>query len=160
MILEPFMKREIFDITIVPIGISYDRPVEEKLFAHELLGVPKPKESTMKLFKAFDVMNENHGRMYVNFGANMSTYDFFDTKREIYCTPNNPSATTLTKDRLELISQLAYDIVDKQQRTLVITTFNLIAVYFNYRSMVNLTVNREQLKYGKNRYFHQCSTSF
>lgn len=149
MILEPFMKRKIFDITIVPIAISYDRPVEESLFAYELLGVPKPKESTAGMFKAFDVMSENHGRMYVNFGANMSVYDFYDSKRGIYCSPNKPNDSTLTKDRLELINQLAYDIVDKQQQSIVITTFNLIAVYFNYRSMVNLALDREQLKYGK-----------
>lgn len=159
MILEPFMKRKIFDITIVPIAISYDRPVEESLFAYELLGVPKPKESTAKMFKAFDVMSENHGRMYVNFGANMSVYDFYDSKRAIYCSPNKPNDSALTKDRLELINQLAYDIVDKQQQTIVITTFNLIAIYFNYRSMVNLTLNRDQLKYGKylrNLLFPKC----
>lgn len=149
MILEPFMKRKIFDITIVPIAISYDRPVEEGLFAYELLGVPKPKESTARMFKAFDVMSENHGRMYVNFGANMSVYDFYDSKRAIYCSPNKPNDNTLTKDRLELINQLAYDIVEKQQQTMVITTFNLIAIYFNYRSMMNLTLNRDQLNYGK-----------
>ena len=33
------------DIMVVPIAISYDRVLEEKLYAYELLGVPKPKES-------------------------------------------------------------------------------------------------------------------
>lgn len=47
MVLEPFFKGEVFDITLVPISISYDRVLEESLLAHELLGVPKPKESTM-----------------------------------------------------------------------------------------------------------------
>lgn len=46
MVLEPFFKGEVFDITLVPISISYDRVLEESLLAHELLGVPKPKEST------------------------------------------------------------------------------------------------------------------
>lgn len=151
MVLEPFMKRNIFDITIVPIGISYDRPVEEQLFAYELLGVPKPKESTAQMFKAFDMMSENHGRMYVNFGANMSVYDFFETQRGIYFPPNNPNAAILTTERRELINQLAYDIVDKQQQVIVITTFNLIAIYFNYRSMVNLTLNWSQLNFGNIR---------
>lgn len=47
MVLEPFFKGEVFDITLLPISISYDRVLEESLLAHELLGVPKPKESTM-----------------------------------------------------------------------------------------------------------------
>lgn len=46
MVLEPFFKGEVFDITLVPISISYDRVLEESLLAHELLGIPKPKEST------------------------------------------------------------------------------------------------------------------
>ena len=47
MVLEPYFKGEVFDITLVPVAISYDRVLEESLLAHELLGVPKPKESAM-----------------------------------------------------------------------------------------------------------------
>lgn len=46
MVLEPYFKGEVFDIALVPVSISYDRVLEESLLAHELLGVPKPKEST------------------------------------------------------------------------------------------------------------------
>lgn len=46
MALEPFFMGQVVDITIVPVSISYERPLEEQLFAYELLGVPKPKEST------------------------------------------------------------------------------------------------------------------
>lgn len=47
MALEPLFMGEVADITIVPIGVSYEKPLEERLFAYELLGVPKPKESTV-----------------------------------------------------------------------------------------------------------------
>lgn len=148
MLLEPFMKRNVFDILVVPVGVSYDRPVEEQLFAYELLGVPKPKESTRGLLKAFEIMDSCHGRMFVNFGPTMSLYDYFEQDRSIYWSPNEPLSPTLTKERLQLISQLSYDIVDKQQQLIVLTTFNLISIYFNYRSMVNEKCNFEQLKYG------------
>lgn len=46
MILQPFFKSDLPDILFVPINFSYDRLLEEDLFAFELLGVPKPKEST------------------------------------------------------------------------------------------------------------------
>lgn len=49
------------DVLIVPISISYDRVLEENLFAQELLGIPKPKESTSKLFKVLNILNENYG---------------------------------------------------------------------------------------------------
>ena len=34
------------DTMLVPISISYERTLEEELFSRELLGVPKPREST------------------------------------------------------------------------------------------------------------------
>ena len=43
--LEPYFKAHMPDIMILPVSISYDRVLEEKLYAYELLGVPKPKES-------------------------------------------------------------------------------------------------------------------
>lgn len=151
MLLEPFMKRNIFDILIVPVGVSYDRPLEEQLFAYELLGVPKPKESTLALFKGFKMLDINHGRMFVNFGEAMSLYNYFERDHSIYWTPNEPFSPTLTKERIQLISQLSYEIVDQQQQLIVLTTFNLIAIYFNYRSMIHEKCNRDQLKYGKTR---------
>ncbi|GAB1293805.1 Dihydroxyacetone phosphate acyltransferase [Apodemus speciosus] len=46
IVMEPFFKREVFDTYFVPISISYDKILEESLYAYELLGIPKPKEST------------------------------------------------------------------------------------------------------------------
>ncbi|XP_044024314.1 dihydroxyacetone phosphate acyltransferase isoform X2 [Siniperca chuatsi] len=72
MVLEPYFKGEVYDITLVPISISYDRVLEESLLAHELLGVPKPKESTTGLLKASKVLQEDYGSMHVNFGRPLS----------------------------------------------------------------------------------------
>lgn len=46
MIMKAFFFAQVPDVLFVPINISYDRIFEESLFAYELLGVPKPKEST------------------------------------------------------------------------------------------------------------------
>ena len=43
--LESYFKAELPDIMIVPISISYERILEESIYAYEMLGVPKPKES-------------------------------------------------------------------------------------------------------------------
>nr|XP_029510640.1 dihydroxyacetone phosphate acyltransferase-like [Oncorhynchus nerka] len=72
MVLEPFFKGEVYDITLVPISISYDRVLEESLLAHELLGVPKPRETTMGLLKARRVLEEDYGSMHVYFGMPLS----------------------------------------------------------------------------------------
>lgn len=46
MVIEPYLNGCLPDTMMVPISISYERTLEESLFARELLGVPKPKEST------------------------------------------------------------------------------------------------------------------
>lgn len=44
--MEPYLTGRLTDVMLVPISISYERTLEEELFSRELLGVPKPKEST------------------------------------------------------------------------------------------------------------------
>lgn len=46
MVMDAFYSGQVPDITIVPVNISYDRTLEEVLFAYEMLGIAKPKEST------------------------------------------------------------------------------------------------------------------
>ena len=51
MALEPYLKGEVPDIKICIISISYERTLEENLYAFEVLGIPKPKESTKVIKK-------------------------------------------------------------------------------------------------------------
>ena len=44
--LDLFHSGRIPDLHIVPISISYERVLEENLYAYEMLGTPKPPEST------------------------------------------------------------------------------------------------------------------
>lgn len=72
IVMEPFFKREVFDTYLVPISISYDKILEENLYACELLGVPKPKESTTGLLRARKILSENFGSVHVYFGDPVS----------------------------------------------------------------------------------------
>ncbi|XP_031197672.1 dihydroxyacetone phosphate acyltransferase [Mastomys coucha] len=72
IVMEPFFKREVFDTYFVPISISYDKILEETLYAYELLGIPKPKESTTGLLKARRILSENFGSIHVYFGDPIS----------------------------------------------------------------------------------------
>lgn len=72
IVMEPFFKREVFDTYLVPISISYDKILEETLYVYELLGVPKPKESTTGLLKARRILSENFGNIHVYVGDPVS----------------------------------------------------------------------------------------
>lgn len=65
MALEPYLKGDVPDIKICTISISYERTLEENLYAYELLGIPKPRESTsvreiILIFHIMIVINCNY----------------------------------------------------------------------------------------------------
>ncbi|KAM6906234.1 dihydroxyacetone phosphate acyltransferase [Lycodopsis pacificus] len=129
MVLEPYFKSEVYDIKLVPISISYDRVLEESLLAHELLGVPKPKESTAGLLKASKVLQNNYGGMHVNFGRPMSVRQLCRGKinrcqynlapRDL---PQKPSADTQA-----CVSSLAHLMVRIQEEGSLISPWSLMA---------------------------------
>ena len=45
MILESYFHGFVQDVSFIPISICYEKATEEQLYLHELLGIPKPKES-------------------------------------------------------------------------------------------------------------------
>ena len=45
MVVDLYTNARVPDVLICPITFSYDRIPEESLYAYELLGIPKPKES-------------------------------------------------------------------------------------------------------------------
>ena len=72
--LEPYFDARVSDVTICPVSLSYERTVEESLHVRELMGIPKPKESTRGLIKAHTVLNNNYGTIYVKVGCCLSVH--------------------------------------------------------------------------------------
>ncbi|KAL2082617.1 hypothetical protein ACEWY4_022435 [Coilia grayii] len=130
MVLEPFFKGEVYDISLVPISISYDRVLEESLLAHELLGVPKPKETTMGLLRARTVLQEDYGSMHVCFGAPVSVRELAKgrTDRLQYNLvprdlPQKPSEDTQT-----FVSLVAHGVVCLQEKGAILSPWSLMAL--------------------------------
>uniref|UniRef100_A0A8C1UJ70 Si:ch73-21k16.5 n=1 Tax=Cyprinus carpio TaxID=7962 RepID=A0A8C1UJ70_CYPCA len=130
MVLEPFFKGEVFDISLVPISISYERVLEESLLAHELLGVPKPKETTEALLKARTVLKEDYGCMHVCFGNPVSVRDLVKGKinRRQYNLVPRDLPMKPSKETQEFVSGLAHMIIRLQERNVVLSAWNLMAV--------------------------------
>ncbi|PNF23629.1 Dihydroxyacetone phosphate acyltransferase [Cryptotermes secundus] len=134
MTLVPFLTGRVPDITIVPINISYDRTLEEILFAYELLGVPKPKESTSGLIKALNMLNERYGKVYVDFAEPLSVRELFQLNglQRSLPTPESPQDQhTLSANETMFCVDVAHRVVQQQQRHSVITAFNLISIILN-----------------------------
>lgn len=129
IVLDPFLKGEVFDVTLVPVSISYERILEEALYARELLGVPKPKESTSGLFKARKVLSEDYGSIHMYFGQPVSVRSLAEGRvnrcqfnlvpRHI---PKKPSG-----DVQSFVNDVAYRLVRAQEENMVLKPWVLLA---------------------------------
>ncbi len=55
-------------LSIIPVGVDYDRVFEENSYKKELEGAKKEKESVLALLKIVRFFGEKRGRVYVKFG--------------------------------------------------------------------------------------------
>lgn len=132
MSMEPLFMGEISDVTIVPISIAYEKPLEEQLFVYELLGVPKPKESTMVrsiwckmefyiykihflfqgLFKSLRIIEQKYGSMFFDFGEPISAREYFGDKLQRSVHAVEPAnVQILSKLELSYIQDLANEVL-------------------------------------------------
>ncbi|KAF1376877.1 hypothetical protein PFLUV_G00216040 [Perca fluviatilis] len=129
IVMDPFLKGEVFDVNVVPVSISYERVLEETLYARELLGIPKPKESTSGLFKARKILSEDFGSIHVYFGQPVSVRSLAQGKvnrcqfnlvpRHI---PRRPG-----EDIASFVNDSAYGLVRAQEENMVLKPWVLVA---------------------------------
>ncbi|XP_061900801.1 dihydroxyacetone phosphate acyltransferase [Entelurus aequoreus] len=129
IVMEPFLKGEVFDVCLIPVSISYERILEEALYARELLGVPKPKESTSGLFKARKILREDYGSIHVYFGQPVSVrslaYGRVD-RCQFNLTPRHIPARP-SEETQRFVNHAAYSLVRTQEQNAVLKPWVLLA---------------------------------
>ncbi|XP_066549137.1 dihydroxyacetone phosphate acyltransferase [Amia ocellicauda] len=129
IVMEPFFKGEVFDISLVPISISYERVLEEALYARELLGVPKPKETTSGLIKARKILSEDYGSIHVYFGQPVSIRSLAQGQisRSQYNLVPRHIPRKPGEDTQAFVNNTAYRIERLQEDNMVLRPWVLIA---------------------------------
>ncbi|KAK1889029.1 Dihydroxyacetone phosphate acyltransferase [Dissostichus eleginoides] len=125
--MDPFLKGEVYDVHVVPVSISYERILEETLYARELLGIPKPKESTSGLFKARKVLSEDYGSIHVYFGQPVSVRSLAEgrvNRRQFNLLPRH-IPTRPGEDVQSFVSDSAYKLVRLQEENMVLKPWAL-----------------------------------
>lgn len=146
IVMEPFFKGEVFDVFAVPVSISYERVLEETLYARELLGVPKPKESTSGLFKARKILSQDYGSIHVYFGQPVSVRSLAEGQvnrcqfslvpRHI---PRRPS-----KDIQSFVNNSAYRLLRAQEENMVLKPWVLLSSLLLQDYQQKLTAGQKQ----------------
>uniref|UniRef100_A0A3B3CTL2 Glyceronephosphate O-acyltransferase n=1 Tax=Oryzias melastigma TaxID=30732 RepID=A0A3B3CTL2_ORYME len=127
--MDPFLKGEVFDVSLVPVSISYERVLEETLYARELLGVPKPKESTSGLFKARRVLSEDYGSIHVYFGPPVSVRSLAEGRvnRSQFSLVPRHIPMRPSEDVHGFVNDAAYRLVRAQEDNMVLKPWVLLA---------------------------------
>ncbi|GBM31311.1 Dihydroxyacetone phosphate acyltransferase [Araneus ventricosus] len=145
VILDMFFSSKVPDIIVVPISISYDRTLEEMLYAYELLGVPKPKESTRGLIKARKVMSDFYGDVYVRFGEQISLRDYFrGYDRSVHNLHPRDLSVTFEKEH-QLCRDLANHVIRMHQCNLLLSPFPLMCLVISQPSTARAGVHIDVL---------------
>ncbi|XP_022163065.1 dihydroxyacetone phosphate acyltransferase isoform X2 [Myzus persicae] len=127
-IVNVLLKNDVQDIIIIPISINYDRILEDKLFSYELLGIPKPKETTLGLINSIKNMDDQYGNIYINFASPLSLQKYI---RDMNANGKN--------NENNIILTLAHEIVYRQQHNMILSYFNILSVALIYNLSKNMT---------------------
>ncbi|XP_044024834.1 dihydroxyacetone phosphate acyltransferase isoform X2 [Siniperca chuatsi] len=129
IVMDPFLKGEVFDVSLVPVSISYERVLEETLYARELLGVPKPKESTSGLFKARKILSEDYGSIHVYFGQPVSVRSLAQgrvNRSQFNLVPRHIPGKP-SEEINSFVNDSAYRLVRAQEENMVLKPWVLLA---------------------------------
>ncbi|KAG5336694.1 GNPAT acyltransferase, partial [Acromyrmex charruanus] len=128
IIIESLLQGDVPDIHFVPMSINYERPPEELLFVYEMLGIPKPKESTARLFRSLSILQKpfSHGRIFFNIGEPISASRFVDKayrqKKILQPSFKIPSS---------VVENIAYLIIESHKKNTILMPINIIALLLN-----------------------------
>lgn len=115
----------------MPISISYERPPEELLFVYEMLGIPKPRESTTGLFRSLSSVLQkrfSHGCIFFNVGEPISARRLVDAsyRKARVLSP-------YVKLPSSVVENVAHLIIESHKRNTVLVPINIVALLLNER---------------------------
>ncbi|GMT36679.1 hypothetical protein PFISCL1PPCAC_27976, partial [Pristionchus fissidentatus] len=131
ILLEPYLRGNVCDMVVVPVAMNYDKILEEQLYAYELLGFPKPKESTSGLLKARSILDKSFGRVQVTFCKPISIREHLGVsiKRNTFvCQPD--SQWKMTDLERRSIRAFGHYIIQKHYERSPVTIWSIASSAF------------------------------
>ncbi|XP_020605928.1 dihydroxyacetone phosphate acyltransferase-like [Orbicella faveolata] len=129
MVLDLYTNARVPDILICPITFSYDRIPEESLYAYELLGIPKPKESLRGLIKSRSVLTEDYGSIHVHIGELIPLSRFTEGKLNRVHNASIPRHLFhfLSDEEKKVVKSLGYKVLCDLQAGMISSSSVLVA---------------------------------
>jgi glycerol-3-phosphate O-acyltransferase len=122
--IEGFIDSGRRDLLFVPVGITYERLVEEGAMVEELEGGAKKDESMLGLMRARKVLSRRFGSVFVNFGEPISLGRALEGRRELF--QGEDDAAKLI-ERRAFTEALGNDIVERINLAMVANATSVAA---------------------------------
>lgn len=123
MVVDAALGAEGTRVFFVPISIAYERMMEDKAFARELLGHAKERESARSLVEVAGVLREQYGRVSVQVGE---LVELGELARELGVSPSASDGVPPARRRA-LVTRLAYRVMNEINRVTTVTPGALVA---------------------------------
>jgi len=111
------------EVTLLPIALAYEQVAEEGVYAAELGGQPKRRESMMELLRARSVLRRRFGRVYLRVGRPMPCSALVDERVDAASWSERPR-----HDRKELLQRVGEGIVHRIGEAMVLLPTSLVAL--------------------------------
>jgi glycerone phosphate O-acyltransferase len=128
------------DIFFVPIGLTYERLLEETLYANELLGIPKPKETVSGLVKARSILNECYGSIFINFGRPISLREVVGNLELARSIRNEASITHRPRNLTNLTPTFIFELTQSQLKSIECLSYYLLIEMLKNQVIQPITV--------------------
>jgi glycerone phosphate O-acyltransferase len=131
-LLEPYLRAQVYDLVIVPVTMNYDKILEESLYAYELLGFPKPKETTSGLLKARHILSKSFGNVYITFSEPISVRNIIEPKidrSQLSFYPQREFAVNF--ETRKAIQKFGHEIVKIHNKNNIITIWPFACLIIN-----------------------------
>jgi glycerol-3-phosphate O-acyltransferase len=123
-IIEAFIDSHRRDLHFVPVGITYERLVEEGAMVDELEGGRKRDESLLGLVRARKVLRRRFGSVFVNFGEPISLARALEGRRELFLGEVDDAKLS---ERRVFTEALGNDIVERINLAMVANATSVAA---------------------------------
>jgi len=118
MQVDAFLSSAVRDLYVIPIGITYEKILEEGAYRAELGGQQKERENVWSVLRSRKLLRRSYGSVYVRFADPISLKNYFDVQ---------PEKKISTKERRGKTIQLATQVIHAIASESVVTTTALVA---------------------------------
>jgi len=108
--IEAFLESRRRDLFFVPIGISYERLVEEGSMVDELQGGEKTQESVLGLVRARRFLQSRFGSVRIHFDEPISLAAAMGDRRDAF---HEPADASVGEEKRRFVEELGYRLVER-----------------------------------------------